>query len=240
MHRRSRISAFATGRSVTHRFLIVLLSLSLFATACLDEEFGGGSNAAETEKGQVHKPKKSKKPKAPVCPAPGPSTSSQLPDFPPADGVSVITQNPCISIAGLAEDVLGFIPEGRSQEFKEFRGGLERFISRVNAVNDAAECAYETDHLAIGVYHHDNTPWSIGMVAVVRGDLDALVDSGVCWLLRRLPFDVTTGFAPDEIHPDFCADAVIRRINGDRFTILWIGSSNVMCGSLATLYTGTT
>ncbi len=206
----------------------------------MDEDFGGGSNAAETEKGQVQQPKTSKKPKGPVCPAPGPITRSQLPAFPSADGVSVITQNPCVSIAGLAEDALGFIPEGRSQEFKEFRGGLERFITRVNAVNDAAECAYETDHLAIGVYHHDNTPWSIGMVAVVRGDLDALVDSGVCWLLRRLPFEVTTGLAPDEIRPDFCADAVIRRSNGYRFTILWIGSSNVMCGSLATLYRGTT
>ncbi|GIH44851.1 hypothetical protein [Microbispora rosea] len=110
----------------------------------------------------------------------------------------------------------------------------------MNAVNDAAECAYETDHLAIGVYHHDATPWSIGMVAVVRGDLDALVDSGVCWLLRRLPFDVSTGFAPDEFRPYFCADAVTRRSNGYRFTILWIGSSNVMCGSLATIYSGTT
>jgi hypothetical protein len=219
--------------------LIVLLSLSLFATACLDEEFGGGSNAAETEKGQVQKPKKSEKPKGPVCPAPGPRTRSQLPAFPAEDGVSVITQNPCISIAGLAEDVLGFIPEGRSQEFRQFRGGLERFISRVNAVNDAAECAYETDHLAIGVYHHDSTPWSIGMVAVVHGDLDALVDTGVCWLLRRLPFDVPTGLVPrsDGFRPEFCADAVTRGSNKDRFTILWIGSSNVMCGSLATLYT---
>ncbi|MEV1200785.1 hypothetical protein [Microbispora rosea] len=240
MRRRSRISAFAAGRSITHGFLVVLLSLSLFSTACIDQEYGGGSNAAETEKGQVQEPKKSKKPKGPVCPAPGPITRSQLPAFPPADGVSAITQNPCISIAGLADDALGFIPEGGSEEFKRFRGGLERFISRVNAVNDAAECAYETDHLAIGVYHHDATPWSIGMVAVVRGDLDALVDSGVCWLLRRLPFDVSTGFAPDEFRPYFCADAVTRRSNGYRFTILWIGSSNVMCGSLATIYSGTT
>ncbi|GAA4582540.1 hypothetical protein GCM10023194_17530 [Planotetraspora phitsanulokensis] len=111
----------------------------------------------------------------------------------------------------------------------------------MNAVNDAAECAYETDHLAIGAYHHEDTPWSIGVVAVVRGDLDALVDGGVCWLLKRLELPLpTAGVAPDQIAPRFCADAVVRRSNGYRFTILWIGSSNVMCGSLATLYDSTT
>ncbi|MET8138751.1 hypothetical protein ABZU32_00435 [Sphaerisporangium sp. NPDC005288] len=151
----------------------------------------------------------------------------------------MITQNPCVSIAGLAEEVVGFIPEGESEKFREFRGGLERFISRVNAVNDAAECAYETDHLAVGVYHHDATPWSIGMVAVVRGDIDALVDSGVCWLLKRLPLDVPRTTTPEEMRPAFCAEAVTRRSQGYRFTILWIGSSNGMCGSLATLYSGT-
>ncbi|MGW4638308.1 hypothetical protein ACWEN6_07265 [Sphaerisporangium sp. NPDC004334] len=216
------------------------MSLCLLATSCPGEDSAGGANATETEQGQVQKPKKSKKPKGPVCPQPGPLTRSQLPDFPSADGVSVITQNPCVSIAGLAEEVVGFIPEGEeSKKFEQFRGGLERFISRVNAVNDAAECAYETDHLAVGVYHHDATPWSIGMVAVVRGDIDALVDSGVCWLLKRLPFDVPTQVAPEEMSPAFCAEAVTRRVKGERFTILWIGSSNVMCGSLATLYTGT-
>ncbi|WP_328855759.1 hypothetical protein OHB01_18855 [Microbispora hainanensis] len=232
---------------MAYRLLAVLLSVSLSTTSCLDVESGGGSSASETEKGQVQEPKKAKqpkepeKPKGPVCPAPGPITRSQLPSFSPAEGVSVVMQNPCISIAGLAEDVLGFIPEGRSEEFREFRGGLERFVGRVNAVNDAAECAYETDHLALGVYHHDRAAWSIGMVAVVRGDLDALVDTGVCWLLRRLPFDVPRGdvLRDDGFRPGFCADAVTRTSQGYRFTILWIGSLNVMCRNLANRYTAT-
>ncbi|GAA4555256.1 hypothetical protein [Planotetraspora kaengkrachanensis] len=208
----------------------------MFATACIDEDFGGGSDTSETKNAQAQEPKKAKKSKAPRCPQPEARTRSQLPAFPPADNVGVITQNPCVSVASLADEVVGFIPEGRSEEFRSFRGGLEQFVGRVNAINDAAECAYETDHLSIGAYHHVDTPWSIGVVAVVRGDLDALIDTGVCWLLRRLPLDMPTGTVPDEMRPDFCADAVMRTIEGERYTILWVGSSNVMCGSLATYY----
>ncbi|WP_327046250.1 hypothetical protein OG320_32060 [Microbispora sp. NBC_01189] len=242
MRRSFPVAPFAAGRSVTRGFLVVLLSLSLLATACPGEEFGDSPNPTKTEKEHVQGPKKSNEAKGPVCPVPESRARSQLPRFPAADGVGLITQNPCLSFAGLVEEVLGFVPEGRSEKFNEFRGGLESLVARVNAVNDVAECAYETGHLAIGVYHHNRTPWSIGVVAVVRKDLDAVIGTGVCWLLRRAQLDAPTEnqrFLSDEIRPDFCNDAVGREVNGVPFTILWVGSSNVMCGSLSSLYKGT-
>ncbi len=215
-------------------FLAVLLSLSLLATGCLDGP--GHPNGPGPGNGQTQQNGQTQKSKGPVCPTPGPITKSQLPDFPAADEVSLINQNPCVSIADLADQMVGFIPKGRSAEFAKFRGGLEQFIKRVNAANDVVDCAYETDHLAIGVYQHDNTHWSLGMVAVVRGDLDALVDGAACWLLKRVPFPLPThGLVPEEIRPAFCADAVTRKSNGYRFTIMWIGSSNFMCEGLASL-----
>ncbi|MFK0256590.1 hypothetical protein [Streptomyces sp. NPDC090445] len=175
--------------------------------------------------------------KKPACPTPGPLTRSQLPGFPPADEVSRINQNPCVPLARLADQILGFVPKSGNPRYTSFRNGLGQFVGKLDAANDVAKCAYETDRLAVGVYQHKSTPWSIGMVAVVRKDLKGIVDVGACWLPKRLPFPPPTqGIAPDEIKPDYCADAVTRKSNGHTFTIMWIGSSNVMCGSLDRIY----
>ncbi|KLL10173.1 hypothetical protein BL254_15555 [Protofrankia sp. BMG5.30] len=218
------------------------LALSLLATGCLDDMGGSGgsrpSGGPTRQNGQNGQNGQDRKPKGPVCPTPGRLTKSQLPKFPSADAVSVINQNPCVSIAGLADQMIGFIPRGRAGEFAQFRGGLEQFIKRVNAANDVVDCAYETDHLAIEVYQHDDWHWSLGMVAVVRGDLDALVDGAACWLLKRVPFPTGGfGFRGEKREPDpaFCADAVSRKSKSDRFTVMWIGSSDLMCKSLAYL-----
>ncbi|KJY40498.1 hypothetical protein VR46_27425 [Streptomyces sp. NRRL S-444] len=175
--------------------------------------------------------------KKPACPTPGPLTGSQLPAFPRADKVSKINQNPCLPLAGVADQILGFVPKSGNPKYTSFRNGLGQFVGKLNAANDLAECAYATDRLAVGVYQHDGTPWSIGLVAVLRKDLKGIADIGACWLPKRLPFPLPTqGIAPDEIKPDYCADAVTRKSNGHTFTIMWIGSSNVMCGSLAHIY----
>lgn len=175
--------------------------------------------------------------KKPACPTPGPLTGSQFPAFPRADKVSKINQNPCLPLVGVADQILGFVPKSGNPKYTSFRNGLGQFVGKLNAANDLAECAYETDRLAVGVYQHDGTPWSIGLVAVVRKDLKGIADIGACWLPKRLPFPLPTqGIAPDEIKPDYCADAVTRKSNGHTFTIMWIGSSNVMCGSLDHIY----
>lgn len=128
----------------------------------------------------------------PPCPTPGPLTRSQLPAFPSADGVGRISQNPCLPLAGLTDRILGFVPRNGDPEYTKFRSGVGQFVGKLDAANDLAQCAYETDRLAVGVYQHTATPWSIGMVAVVRKDLKGIVDIGACWLPGRLPFPLRT------------------------------------------------
>ncbi|MGW4892911.1 hypothetical protein ACWEQL_11730 [Kitasatospora sp. NPDC004240] len=141
-------------------------------------------------------------------------------------------------LVGLADQILGFVPRSGNPEYANFRNGLGQFVGRLNAANDLAECAYETDGLTVAVYQHDGTLWSIGMVAVIRKDLKGIADIGACWLPKRLPFSLPRAFgaAPDGIRPDYCADAVTRKSNGYTFTIMWIGSSDRMCSSLDRIY----
>src|SRR5262245_14612709 len=132
--------------SVKGALVAALASVALMGATCeVDGSSGGGSEAIQQQ--QVPQPTKTSGKKKSYCPAPGPITRSQLPTL---DGVERIMENPCISMAGLADNVLGFVPdemlEGES-EMKRFSRGLKTFVGRVTIVNDAVECAYKTDHL---------------------------------------------------------------------------------------------
>ncbi|MBE1560881.1 hypothetical protein [Nonomuraea africana] len=205
--------------------LVSLLTMS-FLTACNDFQLPGGSaEAAE--------PKASTPPKKSLCPKAGPITRSLLPA---PDGVERIATNPCLGVNGLLGLVMQHIPDDKLDdgEVKTFRQGVKTFASRVTVAADAVECAYENDHLAVSVYQDPEHAWSLGLVAVVRGDAEALAEDVFCLLLKQVGAEPNNGFAEGPPTPRFCADAESREAKGHNFMILWIADSDRMCQSLTT------
>ncbi|MER6009046.1 hypothetical protein [Nonomuraea angiospora] len=203
--------------------LTAILALS-FVTAC--EDFPPQDTPPQAA--QTKAP-----PKKGFCPAAGPITRSLLPS---PEGVERIATNPCLGVNGLIGMALDVIPEQKmadEAELRSFRQGLRTFATRVTAAADAVDCAYENDHLAVSIYQDPNYGWSVGLVAVVRGDLEAAAEEAICLLLKQVPFLPDVGFRADgPPAPKFCADAESREARGYKFMILWIADSDAMCRSL--------
>ncbi|MEU6782892.1 hypothetical protein ABZ912_27165 [Nonomuraea angiospora] len=203
--------------------LTAILALS-FVTACEDfPQQDTPPRAAQTKA----------PPKKGFCPAAGPITRSLLPS---PEGVERIATNPCLGVNDLIGLALDAIPEQKmadEAELRSFRQGVRTFATRVTVAADAVDCAYENDHLAVSIYQDPKYDWSLGLVAVVRGDLEAAAEDAVCLLLKQVPFlpDVRPR-ADGPPEPKFCAGAVSREARGYSFMILWIADSDAMCRSL--------
>ncbi|WP_250291622.1 hypothetical protein [Frankia sp. CiP1_Cm_nod1] len=179
------------------------------------------------------------------CAQPGSTTRSLLPDL-PDDQIRTVAEDPCLKFSQLTDRVLAAVPAGQRSILRNgttpFLPALTQFANRVIAVNGAAECAYKTDRLAIGIYQHKNYLWSVGVVAVVRGKLPATVlDVGTCLLLEKIaparPAFLTPNGAT-EIEPTVCADYATTSRDGQNYTLMWLGSSDRMCDQLASKLDG--
>lgn len=145
-------------------------------------------------------------------------------------------QNPCLKFVDLVGQVTDVFPPGDRTRSAEFLTGVGDLANKVATVSAVAECAYERDRLAIAIYQDLKTKWSMGIVAVVRGDLAAAVVGAQCYLLSKLPIDVGGGFGfradTNLPTPAFCFDTLRRTVKGDSYTVLWLGSSDLMCHAL--------
>jgi hypothetical protein len=174
-------------------------------------------------------------PDAGACQQAGAKTGALLPTF-NADEYTTVT-NPCIPYVGLSSEVLGMIPvaertgTGRAVEFV---GKLDRFTNRLSVVNDVAECAYQTDRLAVGIYQSHRNPWAVGVTAVIRGRLGAVAQTALCALLQQIPLLGLSfnAIAPDADTPDFCFNTATDKQGGEDYTVVWIGSSTAICREL--------
>lgn len=168
------------------------------------------------------------------CPKAGPITRSLLPS---PEGVERIATNPCLGVNGFLGLVLDAIPKQEMAdkvELRNFRTGLRTFAEQVVLVADAVDCAYENDHLAVSVYQDPEYDWSLGVVAVVRGDVEALAEDAICLLAKQVPFIPDFGVrAEGPPTPKFCADSVLREAQGYQFRVVWLASSDRMCRSLS-------
>jgi hypothetical protein len=165
------------------------------------------------------------------CREAGPLTRDFLAQF-PARGTRTIT-NPCLEFPELVEQVTGLVPSSDRSKAAQLVTGLRDIAGRIGTIGDVAACGYETDRLALEIYQDRKFQWSIGVVAVIRGDVGALVDTAKCFLRKQLPFDPRPQvIAPEEPQPDFCLEGRVRDRGGERYTVLWLGSSDFMCGDL--------
>lgn len=182
---------------------------------------GGGQNRIATSSGPD-----------PGCRQPGPVTKDLLPTF----GVDETTtvQNPCLSFVGLLANIRSVFPNDATKVLEEFDKGLGQVVDRVAKVADAVECGYEQDRLAIAVYQNVRYRYSVGVVAVVNGDLRALVEGTACYLIKQ----VTLGqggdifFAEGPPRGAFCFDGTTRTRQGRKYTVIWAGSTDQMCRDL--------
>ncbi|GAA1416996.1 hypothetical protein [Catellatospora coxensis] len=201
------------------------LVLTLSAADCDGGQgFGGGDSG-----GQEHV---AASPAEPGCRQPGPITRDLLPTF-GAEQTTTI-HNPCLQFVGLIANVRTVIPAEQLQRVDEFSRGLGTLVDRVAKVADAVECGYETDRLAIAIYQNNEFRYSVGVVAVVSGNLQALVEGAACYLSKQLTLGFSNGFlnGSQRPRPDFCFDAVTRTRKGQRYTVLWMGSTDFMCMDL--------
>jgi hypothetical protein len=166
------------------------------------------------------------------CADAGPRTRDFLPQFPAGTRAVV---NPCLGLGDLG-DVIDLIPAGDRAKIGPFVKGIAGLARKVLTFDSLAECGYRTDRLALGLYQDRGTRWSVGVVAVTRGRVDAVKDTAKCFLLDQVPFlpgaasPVSSG--PAQPQPAFCVDTVHRSRGGQEYTVLWLGSSDTMCGDL--------
>jgi hypothetical protein len=166
------------------------------------------------------------------CADAGPRTRDFLPQF--TDGTRTVV-NPCLGLSDLTGVIVDLIPEGQRNTVEPFVAGIKGLVAKVLAINALAECGYRTDRLALGIYQDRGTRWSVGVVAVTRGRVDAVLEISKCYLLDQLPFRPgykvrSTG--PVEPQPKFCVQTLHRFRGGQDYTLLWLGSSDVMCANL--------
>lgn len=159
--------------------------------------------------------------------------------------------NPCMKFADFLGDITDLVPDNEEKKLVKFLGKANAIIAGISAAQDAIKCAYKQDRFAIGIYQNRQHQWSLGMVAVVGLDLDAAIKGTACFLGEQIPFrgselDPALGFgAPADARltftlPDQRADpeeavcfGTRERIRaGITFTLLWLGSSDIMCKSL--------
>lgn len=214
-------------RSALSGLLIAILSLG-FLTGC---EIPGDSASAD-QPAQAQ-PKNTPPAKKGFCPKAGPITRSLLPA---PEGVEQIATNPCLGINGFLGMVLDVIPEqdmASKKALQSFRTGVTVFAKQVVLVADAVECAYKNDHLAVAVFQDPEYAWSMGVVAVVRGDVEALAEDAICLLAEQVPFIPGVSIrAEGEPVAEFCAESVLKEAQGYQFMVVWLADSNTMCRSL--------
>jgi hypothetical protein len=215
----------------TYRILAGLMVLFVAGTAlagCKDLSGGTDPPAAQARGTGTTAPTK-----AGACPPAGKLTGSVLPSL---DAHAYTTvENPCLAYVGLADQVLGMIPASHpGRDIDEFVDSLGRFTNRLSQVNDVAECGYETDRLAVRIYQSKKNRWAVGVVAVIRGRLGAVADTAVCFLLKQIPLlDVSLrNGGPGEDHAAFCFDTGRDTRNDEGYTVVWMGSSIIMCNTL--------
>ncbi|MFC4015274.1 hypothetical protein ACFOY2_49240 [Nonomuraea purpurea] len=215
-------------RSAASALLIAILSFNA-PTGC-----ESWSDPPSTEQPPQTQPKNPPPAKKGFCPEAGPITRSLLPS---PEGVARIATNPCLGVNDFLGLVLDGIPEKEmagKEELRKFRSGLTTFAKQVVLVADAVDCAYENDHLAVSVYQDPRFGWSLGVVAVVRGDVEALAEDAICLLTKQVPFIPDVGVrAEGPPTPTFCADTVLREAQGYQFRVVWLASSDRMCRSLS-------
>ncbi|MEV6926672.1 hypothetical protein AB0M46_19515 [Dactylosporangium sp. NPDC051485] len=176
------------------------------------------------------------------CRQPSAETTGKLPKL---GGGYTATINPCLSFVDVLANLNDMVPErGEKVPGSEAKNGSpdkvraqrERFhrgvaaarkrIGTLVTAKDAVQCGYATDHLAIGLYQAKSPKWSAGVVAVLKGDIDAVTETAVCTLLRQIP---GLGDTESDEQPaprvSFCFD---HRRQGD-YTWMWLGSSDVVC-----------
>ncbi|WBB75906.1 hypothetical protein O7602_10495 [Micromonospora sp. WMMD1128] len=166
------------------------------------------------------------------CPAAGTRTGGLLPKLGEEDYTSI--ENPCLPYTDLVSEVTGRIVPGQRAQAGQFLDHLGRFADRLGQVNDAVECAYRTDRLAVRIYQSRRDSWAVGVVAVVRGRLGAVADTTACFLIQQIPLLglATQGDGPRRDAPAYCFDTTHQRRGGEDYTIMWIGSSSLTCRGL--------
>lgn len=218
--------------------IAVLAAIALLLSGCKvgfdpDSDSGSGEGGGTAQE-QISKSKK------PGCRTAGPLSQPMLPTVDSSEIATI--DNPCLGLVKLAAQVIGPLAEADRDELraKGFIGKLDTFAARLDKLTDVQECAYQTDSLAIRLYRDRAHPKSIGAVVVIRSELGATVDMAGCYLLKQIPFlsDAAGDRLLDErsmrIEPCF---TIIRADHGGRsFTVMWLGSTDVMCGVFAGRY----
>ncbi|MEM7338019.1 MAG: hypothetical protein AAF467_05180 [Actinomycetota bacterium] len=112
---------------------------------------------------------------------------------------------------------------------------LLRFMDRLLVLNDLLQCSYEEDQLAIGFYV-DKTYWySIGLVAVSRGEvLEGATDVAFCWIRSQIGGDPDSDPIPDP-HPVLqgCFEFEEFVVDDEPYNVFRIASTDWMCDELA-------
>jgi hypothetical protein len=204
----------------------VLVLVGLLAAGCGPEDAGGSTNQSNKDNGGA----------SAGCQQPGPRTFDLLASFPPTTYTTI--QNPCVGFASLLAQVTELIPEvdrTTKTEVKKFTEHVDTFAGNLAKLGDVVECGYRTDRLAMAIYQDKQTLWSVGIVGVVRGDIDAVTQVSACFLLQQLPFGAGDIFRDGSTRPQpkFCADTRRRQKDNESYTMVWLASSDVMCRSLA-------
>jgi hypothetical protein len=194
------------------------------------------------------------------CRQPSAQTTSLLATLPDADYAATV--NPCAAFLDVlgqlesavpkASDPVGTSDYGPSGEGDpgQIRTGRTKFhkglsvvkgrLGTVLAARDAVQCGYGNDRLALAFYRDRAWSWSVGLVAVVRGDIDAVTETAVCTLLRQIP-GLGSGESDAAKPPriSFCFQAKsLDPIDGERYTAMWVGSTDLLCDAFAEHYGG--
>ena len=206
-----------------------LIVLGLLVSGCLPPD-DAGLSAKSTD--HVEKPSGG-------CGEAGPKVAALLPAM--GSDFRNVTTNPCVPFGGLLGAVSDLIPaaERETEAAQRFLGKLGNVTGQIAAVNDAVTCGYETDRLGIAVYQQVGYGWSVGVVAVLRGHFDALVEGATCWLRQQFGLSPrsapATGAPKTGPVPTLCLHTAIPTRGDEVYTLLWLGSSDDMCGALDVL-----
>ncbi len=155
----------------------------------------------------------------------------------PTEEIRIVLSNPCIPLTELAGAVLDFVPESDERvtiDKAAFGKSVKRLSGRVFVANDIAECAYQTDRLAIAIYQQPAYRWSVGVVAVIRGHIGATAEVAACYITSQVIPRVQQP-SQTQLGPQWkiCADASRPTERGEVYTVLTVGDSDVMCQFLA-------
>jgi hypothetical protein len=180
------------------------------------------------------------------CAQAGPKVGQWLPVLDssnPRQATIQVRENPCLpfgDLVGLVDSVIpdGEVPDMAKSDVGLFRDRVRDAAGRFLALEDAVECGYETDGLAIVVYQHADHPWSIGLAVVVRLGVQEVIDAGLCYLGKQISFDEpgdSTRSDGNQPQPDFCGLAA-QPVSGDDeyYAVVALGTSTWMCDALRT------